>query len=85
VAVLRAAPVPRVDVLLHILVGEVAVVVRLSQILGAHLAGVTFRHNETTGITRIPVCESFHEVQVGGGLLRLGQWHIISFAVPFPP
>ena len=64
-AVLRAAPVTRIDVLLRILSGEVAVMVRLPQVLGARLAGMTFRHIETTGITRIPVCESFHEVRVG--------------------
>ena len=79
-AVLRAAPVTRIDVLLRILSGEVAVMVRLPQVLGARLAGMTFRHIETTGITRIPVCESFHEVQVGGGLLRLGRWRMISSA-----
>ena len=65
--VLHAAPVTRVGVLLRILSGEVAVVVRLPQVLGARLAGMTFRHIKTTGITRIPVCKSFHEVQVGGG------------------
>ena len=70
----------RVDVLLHILSGEVVVVVRLPQVLGARLAGKTFRHIETTGITCIPVCEAFHEVRVGGGLLRLGRWRIISSA-----
>jgi len=80
VAVLCAAPVPRVNVLLRILMGEVAVVVRLPQVLGARLAGMTFRHIKTTGITRIPVSESFHEVREGGGLLRLGRWRIISSA-----
>ncbi len=81
-AVLRAAPVPRVDVLLRILPGEVAVVVRLPQVLGARLAGMTIRHVETTGITRIPVCISFHEVRVRWGLdlLCLGRQRIISSA-----
>ena len=77
-AVLLAAPVTRVDVLLHILSGEVAVVVWLPQVLGVCLAGMTFRHIEITGITCIPVCESFHEVRVGGGLLRLERWRILS-------
>ncbi len=79
-AVLRAAPVTRVNVLLRILLGELAAVVRLPQVLGARLADMTFRHIETTGITHIPVCKSFHEVRVCGGLLRLGRWRIISSA-----
>ncbi len=81
-AVLCAAPVPRVDVLLRILPGEVAVVVRLPQVLGARLAGMTILHVETTGITRIPVYISFHEVRVWWGLnlLCLGRRRIISSA-----
>ena len=96
VTVLRAAPVTRVDVLLHILSGEVAVVVWLPQVLGVCLAGMTFRHIEITGITRIPVCKLFHEVQVGGGLAVSGgvvhnilrQWPEVvppRILVPFPP
>ena len=58
-AVLRGAFVPFVNVLLRILVGEVDVVVRLPQMLGARLAGMTFRDIETARITRIPICKPF--------------------------
>jgi hypothetical protein len=61
VAVLRAASVPLVDVLLRILTGEVAVVFRLTQMLGARLVGMTFRYVKPTGITHIPVRKPFHE------------------------
>ena len=82
VAVLRAASVPLVNVLLCILTGEVAVVFRLPQMLGARLVGMTFRHVIPTGITHIPVRKPFHEVRVRGGLdlLCLGRWCIISSA-----
>ncbi len=75
-AALCAAPVPRVDVLLRILSGEVAVVVRLPQVLGARLACMTIRHVKTTGITGIPVCIKFHKVRVRWGFywLCLGRW-----------
>jgi hypothetical protein len=78
----RAAPVPHVNVLLRILPGEVAVVVRLPQVLGARLAGMTVLHVETTVITCIPVCISFHEVRVRWGLNLLcrGRRRIISSA-----
>ena len=46
--VLHAAPTPRIDVLLRILMGEVAVLVRLPQMLGARLAGMSLRHVKTT-------------------------------------
>ena len=53
--------VPLVNVLLRILAGEVDVVVRLPQMLGVRLAGITFRDIETARITRIPICYPFCE------------------------
>jgi hypothetical protein len=80
VVVLRAAPIPRINVLLRILMGEVAILVQLSQMLGVRLAGMSLHHVETTGISRIPICKPFHDVQVWGGLdlLCLGWRRIIS-------
>ena len=81
-AVLCGAVVPLVDVLLRILAGKVGVVVRLPQILGSRLAGMTFHDIETAGITRIPICKLFCDVRVWGGLdmLCLGWGRIISSA-----
>jgi hypothetical protein len=50
-----ATPIPRIDVLLCILTGEVHVMARLSQMLGARLAGMVIGHVKTTRLTRIPV------------------------------
>ena len=54
-AIFCATPTPRIDVLLHILMGEVHVMARLSQMLGVRLAGMVIGHIETTRVTRIPV------------------------------
>ena len=84
--VLCAAPAPRIDVLLRILMGEVAVLVRLPQMLGAHLAGMSLRHVKTTGITHIPVCEPFHDVPwvAAHNILRLWPEVVPCTLVPSP-
>jgi hypothetical protein len=53
-----ATPIPCIDILLRILTGEVHVMARLSQMLGARLAGMVIGHVETTRVTRIPVGKS---------------------------
>ncbi len=55
-------PIPRINVLLRILTGEVHVMARLSQMLGAHLAGMVIGHVKTTRVTRITVGEPLCDV-----------------------
>jgi hypothetical protein len=55
VAIFCASPIPRINVLLRILTGEVHVMAQLSQMLGARLAGMVIGHIKTTRVTRIPV------------------------------
>ncbi len=78
--VLHGAFIPLVDVLLRILAGEVDVMVRLPQLVGARLIGMTIRDIETARITRIPFCKPFREVQVQEVFtLCLGWGRIISY------
>jgi hypothetical protein len=62
VVIFCATPIPCIDILLRILTGEVHVMARLSQMLGARLAGMVIGHVKTTRVTRIPVGEPLCDV-----------------------